>query len=54
MNSNFGFNFSFWDRLFKTYRAQPGGGHEAIRLGIDEFRAPTELALGRMLRQPWI
>jgi sterol desaturase/sphingolipid hydroxylase (fatty acid hydroxylase superfamily) len=23
-NSNFGFNLPWWDRLFGTYRAQPG------------------------------
>lgn len=54
MNSNFGFNFSFWDRLFGTYRAEPGAGHDAMELGLDEFRAPTDLALCSMLRQPWI
>ena len=54
MNSNFGFNFSFWDRLFRTYRAQPTGGHIAMRLGIDEFRAATDQTLGRLLRQPWL
>ena len=54
LNSNFGFNFSFWDRLFRTYRAQPTGGHIAMRLGIAEFRAATYLTLGRLLRQPWL
>src|SRR5918911_807481 len=27
-DSNFGFNLSWWDRLFGTYRAQPEAGHE--------------------------
>jgi sterol desaturase/sphingolipid hydroxylase (fatty acid hydroxylase superfamily) len=54
MNSNFGFNFSFWDRLFRTYRAQPAGGHIAMPLGIVEFHTAADLTLGRLLRQPWL
>lgn len=37
-NSNFGFNLSWWDRLFGTYRARPGLGHESMILGIETFR----------------
>jgi sterol desaturase/sphingolipid hydroxylase (fatty acid hydroxylase superfamily) len=37
-NSNFGFNFPWWDRLLGTYRAQPRGGHEAMTIGIRTFR----------------
>lgn len=33
-NSNFGMVFPWWDSLFRTYRAQPAGGHEAMRLGL--------------------
>ena len=52
-NSNFGFNLPFWDRLFGTYRAQPAAGHEAMTIGIEQFRDPRELGLGRMLLQPF-
>ena len=52
-DSNFGFNFSWWDRLFGTYRHQPEAGHEAMTLGIDQFRDPRELRLDRMLAQPF-
>jgi len=52
-NSNFGFNLPWWDRLFGTYRAQPAAGHEAMTIGIDEFRDPRELRLDRMLLQPF-
>jgi sterol desaturase/sphingolipid hydroxylase (fatty acid hydroxylase superfamily) len=52
-NSNFGFNLPWWDRLFRTYRAQPRAGHEAMTLGIDQFRDPAELRLDRMLFQPF-
>jgi len=47
-NSNFGFNLPWWDRLFGTYRAQPTGGHEAMTIGIEQFRNPRELGLDRM------
>jgi sterol desaturase/sphingolipid hydroxylase (fatty acid hydroxylase superfamily) len=52
-NSNFGFNLSWWDRLFGTYRAQPEASHGAMTLGIDQFRSPRELWLDRMLLQPF-
>jgi sterol desaturase/sphingolipid hydroxylase (fatty acid hydroxylase superfamily) len=52
-NSNFGFNLPWWDRLFGTYRAQPEAGHEAMTIGIDEFRDARELGLDRMLVQPF-
>jgi sterol desaturase/sphingolipid hydroxylase (fatty acid hydroxylase superfamily) len=52
-NSNFGFNLPWWDRLFGTYRAQPSAGHEAMTIGIEQFRDPRELGLDRMLVQPF-
>ena len=52
-NSNFGFNLPWWDRLFGTYRAQPAAGHEAMKIGIEQFRDPRELRLDRMLLQPF-
>lgn len=51
-NSNFGFNLALWDRLFGTYRPQPAAGHEAMTIGIEQFRDPRELRLDRMLTQP--
>jgi sterol desaturase/sphingolipid hydroxylase (fatty acid hydroxylase superfamily) len=51
-NSNFGFSLAVWDRLFGTYRAQPAAGHAAMTIGIEQFRAPRELWLDRMLTQP--
>ncbi len=51
-NSNFGFNFPWWDRLFGTYRAQPAAGHHGMTIGIEQFRDPRELRLDRMLLQP--
>jgi sterol desaturase/sphingolipid hydroxylase (fatty acid hydroxylase superfamily) len=51
-NSNFGFNAPWWDRLFGTYRAQPEAGHDAMTIGISQFRTPREQWLDRMLTQP--
>ena len=52
-NSNFGFNLPWWDRWFGTYRAEPGAGQLGMTIGIEQFRGPRELALGRMLTQPF-
>ena len=52
-NSNFGFNLPWWDRLLGTYRAQPAAGHDAMTIGIEQFRDARELGLGRMLLQPF-
>ena len=52
-NSNFGFSLPWWDHLFGTYRAEPQAGHEAMTIGIEQFRSPRELWLDRMLLQPF-
>jgi sterol desaturase/sphingolipid hydroxylase (fatty acid hydroxylase superfamily) len=52
-NSNFGFNLPWWDRLLGTYRDQPAAGHEAMMIGIEQFREADELRLDRMLLQPF-
>ena len=52
-DSNFGFNFPWWDRLFGTYRPEPREGHLGMTIGIEAFRDPAELRLDRMLTQPF-
>lgn len=52
-DSNFGFNFPWWDRLFHTYRPQPEAGHDKMTIGIGQFRDPKELRLDRLLTQPF-
>ncbi len=44
-DSNFGFNFSIWDRLFGTYREAPEQGHLGMEIGLQEFRddGPTQI-----------
>ena len=53
VNRNFGFNFPWWDRMFRTYRAQPALGHREMVVGLDGFRQLRELRLDRMLSQPF-
>lgn len=53
MNCNFGFNFPWWDRLFKTYRNAPGLDHAEMEIGLPEFRADGESRLDRLLSQPF-
>jgi sterol desaturase/sphingolipid hydroxylase (fatty acid hydroxylase superfamily) len=47
-DSNYGFNFSFWDRLFGTYRSVPGGDPVTMPIGLSSYRGvePTRL--------PWL
>ncbi len=52
-NSNFGFNLPWWDRLFGTYRDQPAAGHEAMTIGLDQFRELADARLDRLLLQPF-
>jgi sterol desaturase/sphingolipid hydroxylase (fatty acid hydroxylase superfamily) len=45
-NRNYGFNLSLWDRLFRTYIAQPQAGHQGMTIGLDPYQteAPTRFA----------
>lgn len=52
-NSNFGFSFPWWDRLFGTYRAQPKFGHLGMTIGLDQFRDPDTLNFSQLLLQPF-
>ena len=54
-NSNFGFNLSLWDRLFRTHKAQPDAGHERMTIGIRGYRAPKLVSdLPGMLVLPFL
>jgi len=43
-DTNFGFNLPWWDRVFGTYRAQPAGGHDAMRIGLTDVPDPRTFA----------
>ena len=44
-DSNYGFNFSMWDRLFGTYTVDPEKGHENMTIGLKPYQseAPAKL-----------
>lgn len=52
-NSNFGFNFPWWDRFFGSYTDQPLLGHADMQVGLEEFRDDAQLTLAGMLSQPF-
>lgn len=51
MNSNFGFNFAFWDYLFGSYRTIAYEDHEKMQLGISEIE--QEKSLLELLKLPF-
>jgi sterol desaturase/sphingolipid hydroxylase (fatty acid hydroxylase superfamily) len=53
-NTNFGFCFPWWDRLFATYLAQPGAGHEGMTIGLTIFRDRAWAGLWGLLRMPFV
>lgn len=53
-NTNFGFNLPWWDRLMGTYRSQPSKGHEAMTIGLNQFRDPARLTLPWLLALPFV
>lgn len=52
-NSNYGFSFSFWDRVFRSYRHSPRDGQLAMRIGLEQFRQPTDQRFDHLLLQPF-
>lgn len=52
-DSNFSFNFPWWDRLLGTYRDQPSAGHDAMQIGLKEFRSAGQLGLLYLLVLPF-
>ena len=53
-NSNLGFNFPWWDRLFGTYRPQPAKGHMEMTIGLDQYKEPQKLTLPWLIILPFI
>ena len=53
-NSNLGFNFPWWDRLFGTYRDQPTKGHLEMTIGLDQYKEPKKLTLPWLIVLPFI
>jgi sterol desaturase/sphingolipid hydroxylase (fatty acid hydroxylase superfamily) len=51
---NFAVVSPVWDRLFGTYLAEPRGGHEALRFGLDGFDDLRHQKLPSMLLNPFL
>jgi len=52
-NSNFSFNLSIWDRLFRTHVQSAKEGDDNITIGIEIFREDKEESLWAILTQPF-
>jgi len=52
-DSNYGFFLSTWDRLFKTYTAQPRLGHDKMVIGLDEYQTESPAGLLWLLKAPF-
>jgi sterol desaturase/sphingolipid hydroxylase (fatty acid hydroxylase superfamily) len=51
-NTNFGFNVSWWDRLFGTYRPAPAQPHESMPIGVVEWRSADTYGVKALLSDP--
>jgi sterol desaturase/sphingolipid hydroxylase (fatty acid hydroxylase superfamily) len=49
---NFGFNFSFWDRLFGTYLAEPAAGRQGMVIGLTNFQDVRYERFWKMIINP--
>lgn len=48
-NTNYGFTFSVWDKLFKTYRDKPQKSHSNMTIGLNNYRDKNKLNLLNLL-----
>ena len=53
-NSNYGFNVPWWDRLFRTYCAEPTLGQLGMKIGLEHLGPPVCMNLFKMLRFPFV
>lgn len=51
-DSNYAVLFSFWDRLFRSYRMRPGS--EPVELGLNEFDDDRWQTVTGMLKTPFV
>lgn len=52
-NSNYGFFLSIWDRLGRTYIAQPQHQHQDMTIGLTSYQSPKPAALSWCLTLPF-
>jgi sterol desaturase/sphingolipid hydroxylase (fatty acid hydroxylase superfamily) len=53
MNHNFGFNLALWDKLFRTYTAQPQEGHQNMLIGLEHISPAQQQHLPALLLLNW-
>lgn len=53
-NANYGFLFSWWDRLFRTYVSAPKFGHEGMQIGLSGTEARSYDRIDQMLLDPFL
>jgi sterol desaturase/sphingolipid hydroxylase (fatty acid hydroxylase superfamily) len=51
-DTNYGFNLSWWDHVFRSYTDQPRDGHATMQIGLPQFRGNDDQRLLRLLKQP--
>jgi sterol desaturase/sphingolipid hydroxylase (fatty acid hydroxylase superfamily) len=51
-NHNYGFNLSWWDRLFGTYQAEPAAGREGMSIGLTGFLDVRYARFWKMILNP--
>lgn len=44
-DSNYGFCLPWWDRLFRTYKAQPDAGHDNMTIGLPDYQTDKPASL---------
>lgn len=52
-DSNYGFSISLWDRVFKTYTAEPEKTQTTLDIGLPEYRNQQELGFVQLLTLPF-
>ncbi|MGZ8225748.1 MAG: sterol desaturase family protein [Methylococcaceae bacterium] len=52
-DSNYGFSISCWDRLCKTYVAEPSQPQTVMAIGLNPFRKQVELGFRQLLLLPF-
>jgi sterol desaturase/sphingolipid hydroxylase (fatty acid hydroxylase superfamily) len=52
-NSNYGFSFAIWDRLFGTYRADAPELPSGVAIGLERWRSPQDQTLKAMVLNPF-
>ena len=53
MQRNFGFCLTWWDFLFRSYRAEPNSPQESMLLGLKSTRKASQLTLIKLLAWPF-